>query len=403
MRKHSNIRSALSLLLTFIMIFSQSGVTTLAREIQSDSFPDVSVTEEAIDIINDADVIAEVQEPDVALNNESGELTMDIVTGDTDALIGEGYANLSVPEIQGTIDLGTSIYDGDVTIAVPVEGTNRQYVHTFEYDFTSVNGVKAASFSNDDVEGTVWMDEQGNVSPLNAEDEIFLHYIDSQKTRVYSYDDESVTVRAEVTDPESIPDNAELVVTPIISGDAYNAYLTKAAANNSEKAIYESWAPTIEKITGVNDPDKLAWMTQLAHNTAKLNEDALAVAQGAMKGLVAARQAHAISDEEFKRQAKIVDDQVSLERLIHADRSRNGTLEVMVPDAESVKELRKNIKELVKDSGICKKSIADIQKELKSEKKLVSKLASLSQKTRETKLAEQAKKAAEKRLTTPTL
>ena len=75
----------------------------------------------------------------------------------------------------------------------------------------------------------------------------------------------------------------------------------------------------------------------------------------------------------------------------------------MVSDAESVKELRKNIKELVKDSGICKKSIADIQKELKSEKKLVSKLASLSQKTRETKLVEQAKKAAEKRLTTPTL
>ena len=135
----------------------------------------------------------------------------------------------------------------------------------------------------------------------------------------------------------------------------------------------------------------------------KLNEDALAVAQGAMKGLVAARQAHAISDEEFKRQAKIVDDQVSLERLILADRSRNVTLEVMVPDDESVKELRKNIKELVKDSGICKKSIADIQKELKSEKKLVSKLASLSKKTRETKLAEQARKAAEKRLTTPTL
>ncbi|HAV27544.1 MAG TPA: hypothetical protein DCX23_04390, partial [Lachnospiraceae bacterium] len=238
MRKHSNIRSALSLLLTFIMIFSQSGVTTLAREIETDSFPDVSVTEEAIDIINDADVIAEVQEPDVALNNESGELTMDIVTGDTDALIGEGYANLPVPEIQGTIDLGTSIYDGDVTIALPVEGTNRQYVHTFEYDFTSVNGVKAASFSNDDVEGTVWTDEQGNVSPLSAEDEIFLHYIDSQKTRVYSYDDKSVTVRAEVTDPESIPDNAELVVTPIISGDAYNAYLN--ALNEQIDGTYNS-------------------------------------------------------------------------------------------------------------------------------------------------------------------
>jgi hypothetical protein len=30
----------------------------------------------------------------------------------------------------------------------------------------------------------------------------------------------------------------------------------------------------IERVTGVKDPEKLAWMSQLAHNTAKLNEDA---------------------------------------------------------------------------------------------------------------------------------
>ena len=135
----------------------------------------------------------------------------------------------------------------------------------------------------------------------------------------------------------------------------------------------------------------------------KMNDNAMLVADGAMKGLVAARQGKAISDEEFKRQAKIVDDQLSLERLIHADRNRNITISVMVSDEESVKELRENIKNMVKDSGICKKSIADIQKELKSEKKLVSKLASLSQKTREAKTAEQAKKTAEKKLTTPQL
>jgi hypothetical protein len=39
--------------------------------------------------------------------------------------------------------------------------------------------------------------------------------------------------------------------------------------------ITESWAPMIERTTGVKDADKLAWMSQLAHNTAKsLNEDA---------------------------------------------------------------------------------------------------------------------------------
>lgn len=52
------------------------------------------------------------------------------------------------------------------------------------------------------------------------------------------------------------------------------ALLNNAANNGTERAIYESWAPTIQKITGVTDTEKLGWMSQLAHNTAKLNEDA---------------------------------------------------------------------------------------------------------------------------------
>lgn len=55
---------------------------------------------------------------------------------------------------------------------------------------------------------------------------------------------------------------------------AYESYVNRATTKNSDKAIYESWAPTIKKITGVEDADKLAWMSKLAHNTAKLNEDA---------------------------------------------------------------------------------------------------------------------------------
>lgn len=62
---------------------------------------------------------------------------------------------------------------------------------------------------------------------------------------------------------------------------AYESYTNRAAAKNSDKAIYESWAPTIKKITGVNDTDKLAWMSQLAHNTAKLNEDAFVMPSNA--------------------------------------------------------------------------------------------------------------------------
>lgn len=62
---------------------------------------------------------------------------------------------------------------------------------------------------------------------------------------------------------------------------AYESYVNRATAKNSDKAIYESWAPTIKKITGVEDTDKLAWMSQLAHNTAKLNEDAFVMPSNA--------------------------------------------------------------------------------------------------------------------------
>ena len=62
---------------------------------------------------------------------------------------------------------------------------------------------------------------------------------------------------------------------------AYESYATRANAKNSDKAIYESWAPTIQKITGVEDTEKLAWMSQLAHNTAKLNEDAFVMPSNA--------------------------------------------------------------------------------------------------------------------------
>lgn len=47
-----------------------------------------------------------------------------------------------------------------------------------------------------------------------------------------------------------------------------------AAINGTNNAITEAWAPTIKKITGVENADKLEWMSALAHNTAKLNEDA---------------------------------------------------------------------------------------------------------------------------------
>ena len=63
--------------------------------------------------------------------------------------------------------------------------------------------------------------------------------------------------------------------------EAYAA-LDARASKDAAKMITESWAPMIERTTGVKDANKLEWMSQLAHNTAKnLNEDAFQVGLGA--------------------------------------------------------------------------------------------------------------------------
>jgi hypothetical protein len=59
--------------------------------------------------------------------------------------------------------------------------------------------------------------------------------------------------------------------------EAYAA-LDARASKDAAKMITESWAPMIERTTGVKDTNKLEWMSQLAHNTAKnLNEGAFQV------------------------------------------------------------------------------------------------------------------------------
>ena len=53
----------------------------------------------------------------------------------------------------------------------------------------------------------------------------------------------------------------------------------RAAAGN--KLIVENWGPMIERTTGVKDPEKLQWMSEVAHYTAKrLNEDGFVMGSG---------------------------------------------------------------------------------------------------------------------------
>lgn len=61
---------------------------------------------------------------------------------------------------------------------------------------------------------------------------------------------------------------------------------TKNTNTRGTKSITESWAPMIERTTGIKDPARLEWLSVMAHNTAKsLNEDAFQYASNAHSAL----------------------------------------------------------------------------------------------------------------------
>lgn len=71
--------------------------------------------------------------------------------------------------------------------------------------------------------------------------------------------------------------------------------LEKAYKNQTSNAIVETWSPKIQKITGVTDPAKLEWMSQIAHNAVSqnstaINEDAFAYPSNAYSQLGGAYQ-----------------------------------------------------------------------------------------------------------------
>ena len=67
--------------------------------------------------------------------------------------------------------------------------------------------------------------------------------------------------------------------------EVYEALATKAATKDATKMITESWAPMIQRTTGVTDSDKLGWMSEMAHNITKsLNESAPTQVDGAFGG-----------------------------------------------------------------------------------------------------------------------
>ena len=175
-----------------------------------------------------------VAEPDSVSEDEAGTkraeepiaLSMSIVSGPDNTPLDPSYTALDVPVSEENMDLTSSLYDGDVTTAMPVEGTNRLYLQSLNYEYAEINGEEAVSISLNAEEGFSFVTAAGESVALTEDTEILLHYSDAQQNRVYRYEDDQIEVEASVNDPAAIPDNAELVVTPILSGDVYDAYMS---------------------------------------------------------------------------------------------------------------------------------------------------------------------------------
>ena len=150
------------------------------------------------------------------------------VFGDDNTPISEAYTGLSIPVTEDGLDLTKSPIEGEVTRAVPVEGTQRLYVESFKYDRATIDGAEITSLAKKDItENTV----------------VFLHYSSTQKKTKYVYNDQDIKVVAVVQDPEAIPDNAILSVTQITADQnkvAFDAYMT--ALNNNSDQIAEQAA-----------------------------------------------------------------------------------------------------------------------------------------------------------------
>ena len=144
---------------------------------------------------------AEAEDAEAA---EAAEVSVKVsaVIGDSEELIGDAYTELVVPLIGDALDLTVSPIEGDVTRAVPVEGTNRLYVETFSYDYATIGGERVESLLKEAV----------------AEDTlVLLHYSNPQTKTKYVYEDASIKVTATVNDPagSSIRKNSRMLSMPI--------------------------------------------------------------------------------------------------------------------------------------------------------------------------------------------
>lgn len=104
----------------------------------------------------------------------------------------------------------------------------------------SVNTATQAETDTDEKTGENLETQSGieNQEETATADEVLKKQLDSATKTDYSYEDENVSVSAELADPHAVPDNAEFKVTQITSGEAFNAYLAALNAKAKDGQTY---------------------------------------------------------------------------------------------------------------------------------------------------------------------
>ena len=237
---------------------------------------------------------AGADQPEEVSVQEGHSLIMRIVD-EEGGTFGEKYEGIELPEFNGILDLsGASPYEGEVTRVVPVEGTKRLYLDTYSYtgtflaDGQEIRALKAVPVYEESDESDVIAEspvdkgiellfdmqqeetaDAGDVpkdivysyskdgetfTEFTEDAELVLHYALSYKKTKYVYSDRNIRVEASVEDPNAIPDDAVLSVTPIMEETnkaAFDAYIA-ALNDNAEKIASQSAQGSVSEYSAAN-------------------------------------------------------------------------------------------------------------------------------------------------------
>lgn len=180
--------------------------------------------------------------------------------------IGE-YSGLDLPDFDGTVSFDQFPQGESVSAATRIGNTNRYYEVEYHFDHAAINSApaewlkKEQTASGENADGQQddqaaveenGKSEQASKGPayfygtgdekhaLTEDAEIVLTYKAQEQSRsFYLYRDDEIEVTVRLSSGDAVPDQAELVVTPIPQGpmqDAYLDALNQNAAQNGNEA-----------------------------------------------------------------------------------------------------------------------------------------------------------------------